>query len=105
MKASQASGAMTYSANKIFYTLHGEGPHAGRPAVFCRFAVRNLWSGHEEDRSTAICRFCDMDFVGTNGEGGGKYASAEALADAIEGQWPTTNRYRRFQAHKMVGIR
>jgi 7-carboxy-7-deazaguanine synthase len=105
MKASQASVAMTYSVSKIFYTLHGEGAHAGCLAVFCRFAGCNLWSGREEDRSTAISRFCDMDFAGTNGGGGGKYASAEALADAIEGQWPTTNRYRRFQANKMVGIR
>jgi len=79
---------MTYSVKEIFYTLQGEGINAGRPAVFCRFAGCNLWSGREEDRATAVCRFCDTDFVGTDGTLGGKYASAEALADVVAGCWP-----------------
>jgi 7-carboxy-7-deazaguanine synthase (Cx14CxxC type) len=79
---------MAYSVKEIFYTLQGEGAHAGRPAVFCRFAGCNLWSGREEDRASAVCRFCDTDFVGTDGEGGGKFRSAEALADAVAARWP-----------------
>jgi 7-carboxy-7-deazaguanine synthase len=79
---------MTYSVKEIFYTLQGEGLNAGRPAVFCRFAGCNLWSGREADRATAVCRFCDTDFVGTDGTLGGKYADADALADAIAGCWP-----------------
>ncbi|AVS93743.1 7-carboxy-7-deazaguanine synthase [Paracidovorax avenae] len=79
---------MTYSVKEIFYTLQGEGGQAGMPAVFCRFAGCNLWSGREEDRSTAVCRFCDTDFVGTDGTLGGKYAQADALADVIAAQWP-----------------
>ncbi|AVS85814.1 7-carboxy-7-deazaguanine synthase [Paracidovorax avenae] len=79
---------MTYSVKEIFYTLQGEGGQAGMPAVFCRFAGCNLWSGREEDRSSAICRFCDTDFVGTDGTLGGKYAQADALADVIAAQWP-----------------
>ncbi len=79
---------MTYSVKEIFYTLQGEGTHAGRPAVFCRFAGCNLWTGREEDRAKAICQFCDTDFVGTDGLGGGKFASAVALADAIAAFWP-----------------
>jgi organic radical activating enzyme len=70
---------MTYSVKEIFYTLQGEGGRAGRPAVFCRFAGCNLWTGREEDRSRAICRFCDTDFVGTNGILGGKFNTADAL--------------------------
>jgi 7-carboxy-7-deazaguanine synthase len=70
---------MTYSVKEIFYTLQGEGAQAGRPAVFCRFAGCNLWSGREEDRATAVCKFCDTDFVGTDGTRGGKYANAQAL--------------------------
>ena len=81
---------MTYSVKEIFYTLQGEGNHAGRPAVFCRFSGCNLWSGREEDRSTAVCRFCDTDFVGTDGLGGGKFSSASALAERINGLWPAT---------------
>ena len=77
-----------YSVKEIFYTLQGEGAHAGRPAVFCRFAGCNLWSGREPDRSTAICRFCDTDFIGTDGVLGAKYDSAESLADRIASQWP-----------------
>jgi 7-carboxy-7-deazaguanine synthase (Cx14CxxC type) len=79
---------MAYSVKEIFYTLQGEGAHAGRPAVFCRFAGCNLWSGHEEDRATATCNFCDTDFVGTDGPGGGKFESADALADAVRSKWP-----------------
>ncbi len=79
---------MTYSVKEIFYTLQGEGANAGRPAVFCRFAGCNLWSGREEDRASAVCQFCDTDFVGTDGTLGGKYASAEALAAQIAAQWP-----------------
>ena len=79
---------MTYSVKEIFYTLQGEGAQAGRPAVFCRFAGCNLWSGREQDRSKAVCRFCDTDFRGTDGEQGGKYASARDLAEAIRRTWP-----------------
>lgn len=79
---------MTYSVKEIFYTLQGEGLRAGRPAVFCRFAGCNLWTGREEDRGRAICRFCDTDFVGTDGTQGGKFASAESLAHLIAAQWP-----------------
>ncbi|WP_157265148.1 7-carboxy-7-deazaguanine synthase [Azohydromonas aeria] len=79
---------MTYAVKEIFYTLQGEGAQAGRAAVFCRFAGCNLWSGREQDRATAACRFCDTDFVGTDGPGGGKFADAPALADAVAAQWP-----------------
>lgn len=79
---------MTYSVKEIFYTLQGEGAQAGRAAVFCRFAGCNLWSGLERDRHTAVCTFCDTDFVGTNGESGGKFRTADALADAVAAQWP-----------------
>jgi len=79
---------MTYSVKEIFYTLQGEGAQAGRPAVFCRFAGCNLWSGREADRAAAVCRFCDTDFVGTDGPGGGKFAEAEDLARAIAEAWP-----------------
>jgi 7-carboxy-7-deazaguanine synthase (Cx14CxxC type) len=79
---------MTYAVREMFYTLQGEGAHAGRPAVFCRFAGCNLWSGREADRATAVCRFCDTEFVGTDGEGGGKFATAESLAKAVASHWP-----------------
>lgn len=79
---------MTYSIKEMFYTLQGEGAHAGRPAVFCRFSGCNLWTGREEDRARAICQFCDTDFVGTDGEGGGKFASAAELAARIDSLWP-----------------
>ena len=79
---------MTYSVKEIFYTLQGEGAQAGRPAVFCRFAGCNLWSGLERDRATAVCRFCDTDFVGTDGTAGGKYRTAERLAARIAEHWP-----------------
>ena len=80
---------MTYSVKEIFYTLQGEGNQAGRPAVFCRFAGCNLWSGREADRATAICQFCDTDFVGTDGELGGQFKQAEQLAAVINGLWPS----------------
>src|SRR5262245_58181200 len=78
---------MTYSVKELFYTLQGEGAQAGRAAVFCRFAGCNLWSGREVDRAKAICKFCDTEFVGMDGTGGGRFTSAEALADATEGTW------------------
>lgn len=79
---------MAYSVKEIFYTLQGEGLRAGRPAVFCRFAGCNLWSGREVDRENAICKFCDTDFVGTNGTLGGKFLYAKTLAETIRQQWP-----------------
>jgi 7-carboxy-7-deazaguanine synthase (Cx14CxxC type) len=79
---------MTYTVNEIFYTLQGEGGQAGRAAVFCRFAGCNLWTGLEENRSKAICQFCDTDFVGTDGPGGGKFTTADDLAVAVAAQWP-----------------
>ncbi|MBH1962793.1 MAG: 7-carboxy-7-deazaguanine synthase [Comamonadaceae bacterium] len=81
---------MSYTVKEIFYTLQGEGGNAGRAAVFCRFAGCNLWSGREVDRAEAQCKFCDTDFVGTDGTGGGKFATAQALATAISGFWPAT---------------
>jgi 7-carboxy-7-deazaguanine synthase len=80
---------MAYAAKEIFYTLQGEGVHTGRAAVFCRFAGCNLWSGHEQDRATAICQFCDTDFVGTDGDGGGKFSTADDLAAAVAAKWPS----------------
>src|SRR2546430_9810686 len=79
-------GAMTYTVKEIFYTLQGEGAQTGRAAVFCRFSGCNLWSGREEDRSRAVCQFCDTDFVGTGPEGG-RFTSAKELADVIDGCW------------------
>jgi 7-carboxy-7-deazaguanine synthase len=79
---------MNYSVKEIFYTLQGEGANAGRPAVFLRFAGCNLWSGRESDRATAACTFCDTDFVGIDGSGGGRFASAAELANAVRGKWP-----------------
>lgn len=78
---------MGYAVKEIFLTLQGEGAQAGRAAVFCRFAGCNLWSGREADRAAAACRFCDTDFVGLDGPGGGRYASARLLADAVEARW------------------
>jgi 7-carboxy-7-deazaguanine synthase (Cx14CxxC type) len=80
-----------YTVKELFPTLQGEGAHAGRAAVFCRFAGCNLWSGREEDRATAICQFCDTDFVGSDGDGGGKFEAAKDLADAIETAWQSTS--------------
>lgn len=79
---------MSYAVKEIFYTLQGEGRQAGRPAVFCRFAGCNLWSGREEDRAEAVCQFCDTDFVGMDGVGGGRFGDAPALARAIAALWP-----------------
>jgi 7-carboxy-7-deazaguanine synthase (Cx14CxxC type) len=79
---------MTYSVKEIYYTLQGEGAHTGRAAVFLRFAGCNLWTGLERDREKAVCQFCDTDFVGTDGPGGGKFKDAAALADAVAAQWP-----------------
>lgn len=88
---------MTYSVKEIFYTLQGEGGQAGTPAVFCRFAGCNLWTGREQDRANAVCQFCDTDFVGTDGTLGGKFATADALAERILSQWPTGD-----SRHRMV---
>ncbi|MGX9426762.1 MULTISPECIES: 7-carboxy-7-deazaguanine synthase [Bradyrhizobium] len=82
---------MSYAVKEIFLTLQGEGAHAGRASVFCRFAGCNLWSGREQDRASATCQFCDTDFVGTDGTLGGRYASAAALADIIAAQWTGDN--------------
>jgi 7-carboxy-7-deazaguanine synthase (Cx14CxxC type) len=78
---------LAYAVKEIFLTLQGEGAQAGRPAVFCRFAGCNLWSGREADRANATCQFCDTDFVGTDGTRGGSYATAQALADAVADEW------------------
>ena len=80
-----------YTVKELFPTLQGEGAHAGRAAVFCRFAGCNLWSGREEDRASAVCQFCDTDFVGIDGIGGGKFNTAQDLAVAIEGSWKSTS--------------
>lgn len=80
---------MTYSVKEIYYTLQGEGANTGRPAVFCRFSGCNLWSGREEDRQSAVCRFCDTEFAGTDGPGGGKFAGAGELARAAAAKWPS----------------
>jgi len=88
---------MGYTVKEIFYTLQGEGFHSGRPAVFCRFASCNLWTGRERDRERATCKFCDTDFVGTDGPGGGRFTSAVALASAIAAAWPEAG-----AEHRMV---
>src|SRR5262245_10142006 len=87
---------MTYAVKEIFYTLQGEGMRAGRAAVFCRFAGCNLWSGREEDRAEAVCTFCDTEFVGTDGVGGGKFESAARLADAVASRWPANGEAKRY---------
>ena len=86
---------MTYAVKEIYYTLQGEGAQTGRPAVFCRFAGCNLWTGREEDRATAVCRFCDTDFFGVNGVEGGKYPTAEALAAKVAELWDGGDSERR----------
>jgi len=78
---------MSYAVKEIYYTLQGEGANTGRPAVFLRFAGCNLWTGREQDRERAVCRFCDTEFVGTDGPGGGSFADAAALARAVTGAW------------------
>lgn len=80
-------GTVSYAVKEIYYTLQGEGAQTGRPAVFCRFAGCNLWSGHEADRADAVCNFCDTDFVGTDGPGGGTFATARKLAESVTRQW------------------
>ncbi len=91
-----------YTVKEIFYTLQGEGAHAGRPAVFLRFAGCNLWTGREEDRAEAVCQFCDTDFVGT-GPDGGRFAQAAALADAVENRWHAAAHARESAAaHRFV---
>ena len=87
---------MSYTVKEIFYTLQGEGANTGRPAVFCRFAGCNLWTGREADREAAVCRFCDTDFVGTDGPGGGKFPDADSLAGAVAAAWPPGGAGRRF---------
>ena len=79
---------MSYAVKEIYYTLQGEGAHSGRPAVFLRFAGCNLWTGREQDRASAVCTFCDTDFVGMDGPGGGKFATPGDLAEAVQGHWP-----------------
>jgi 7-carboxy-7-deazaguanine synthase (Cx14CxxC type) len=88
-----------YAVKEVFYTLQGEGANTGRPAVFCRFAACNLWSGREQDRSTAVCQFCDTDFVGTDGPGGGQFASPAELADKVASVSPAASSVR---ARRMV---
>jgi 7-carboxy-7-deazaguanine synthase len=83
---------MSYAVKELFYTLQGEGANAGRPAVFCRFAGCNLWSGREVDRDSAVCSFCDTDFVGVDGPGGGRFTTSDALAKAIHALWPQEGR-------------
>jgi len=85
---------MTYSVREIYYTLQGEGARTGRPAVFLRFAGCNLWSGREQHRAEAVCRFCDTEFVGTDGPGGGKFETAGELADAVARAWPAHDAHR-----------
>lgn len=87
---------MSYAVKEIFYTLQGEGAQSGRAAVFCRFAGCNLWSGWEADRAGAVCKFCDTDFVGTDGDGGGRFATADELAEAIASRWPQSDAGVRF---------
>jgi 7-carboxy-7-deazaguanine synthase len=87
---------VSYAVKEIFYTLQGEGANTGRPAVFCRFAGCNLWTGREIDRETATCGFCDTDFVGTDGPGGGRFRSADELAAAVGAAWPTSEPAPRF---------
>lgn len=79
---------MAYAVKEIYYTLQGEGAHTGRPAVFLRFAGCNLWTGREQDRASAVCSFCDTDFVGTDGPGGGKFKTPDELADVVAARWP-----------------
>lgn len=87
---------MSYSIKEIYYTLQGEGFHTGRPAVFVRFAGCNLWSGREEDRATAICRFCDTDFLGTDGPGGGVFETAAEVAQKVVKLWPKASKSKPF---------
>jgi 7-carboxy-7-deazaguanine synthase len=90
----EGDDGLSYAVKEIFLTLQGEGAHAGRAAVFCRFSGCNLWSGREQDRAGATCKFCDTDFVGTDGTLGGRYASADELAHSIAAQWTGTSEHR-----------
>lgn len=92
---------MPYTVKEILYTLQGEGQNAGRPAVFCRFSGCNLWTGREQDRHTAVCRFCDTDFVGV-GPDGGRFADAAALADAVLSHWPAVTHGRASEGRPLV---
>ncbi|MGB0467691.1 MAG: 7-carboxy-7-deazaguanine synthase [Pontibacterium sp.] len=83
-----------YSIKEIFYSLQGEGAHTGRPALFCRFSGCNLWSGREQDRGSAVCNFCDTDFIGTDGDQGGKFATADLLVQKLLSLWPENQNYR-----------
>ena len=94
---------MTYAVKEIYYTLQGEGAQTGRAAVFLRFAGCNLWSGREEDRASATCKFCDTDFVGTDGPGGGKFTTADALAEAVTSKWPRGEARRASRAMQTMG--
>lgn len=85
-----------FAVKEIFYTLQGEGAQVGRAAVFCRFTGCNLWSGLEKDRADAVCAFCDTDFVGVDGVGGGRFSTAQALVDVIDARWPKENAGRKF---------
>src|SRR3954471_15869539 len=87
---------MSYVVKEIFATLQGEGAQSGRAAVFCRFTGCNLWTGREQHRATAVCQFCDTDFVGTDGPGGGKFSTPDALADHVAALWPSDEQARRF---------
>lgn len=87
---------MSYAVKEIFYSLQGEGFHAGRPAIFCRFAGCNLWSGRQEDRAAAVCTFCDTDFVGVDGQGGGRFDHPDKLASTLLGYWPKDSLARPF---------
>ncbi len=87
---------MAYAIKEIFYSLQGEGLHTGRPALFLRFSGCNLWSGREEDRTSAVCQFCDTDFFGVDGEQGGKYASASELAEKVASMWPDEKMRHKF---------
>jgi 7-carboxy-7-deazaguanine synthase len=92
---------MAYTVKEIFYTLQGEGRNAGRPAVFCRFSGCNLWTGREDDRHRAVCQFCDTDFVGV-GPDGGRFTTAESLADAVLARWPVIERGRASGGRPLV---
>lgn len=87
---------MSYSVKEVFYSLQGEGFHSGRPAIFCRLSKCNLWTGREADRSEAICQFCDTDFIGTDGQNGGKFTDAEALCQHLLDFWPTDSKTHPF---------
>jgi 7-carboxy-7-deazaguanine synthase (Cx14CxxC type) len=91
-----------YSVKEMFFTLQGEGKHSGRPAVFCRFSGCNLWTGREQDRTSAVCTFCDTDFIGTNGQNGGKFADASTLAAEISSYWPGDKASAHSGAQKYV---